>query len=59
MDDPSRRADHCPCGFTWLSAAPAQGRAQKLSGAVTVRANWRAIFRFDGAAEDVDYVNYH
>lgn len=27
--------------------------------AVTVRANWRVIFRFDGNAEDVDYVDYH
>jgi hypothetical protein len=28
--------------------------------AVTVRANWRVIFRFaDGAALDVDYVDYH
>ncbi|MGA2686465.1 MAG: type II toxin-antitoxin system RelE/ParE family toxin [Candidatus Korobacteraceae bacterium] len=28
--------------------------------AVTVRANWRLIFRFhDGYAEDVDYVDYH
>ena len=28
--------------------------------AVTVRANWRAIFRFeDGHATDVDYVDYH
>jgi proteic killer suppression protein len=26
--------------------------------AVTVRANWRVIFRFDGP-EDVDYVDYH
>jgi proteic killer suppression protein len=26
---------------------------------VTVRANWRVIFRFDGDAEDVDYVDYH
>jgi proteic killer suppression protein len=33
----------------------------KLTGfwAVTVRANWRVIFRFDGDAEDVDYVDYH
>jgi len=33
----------------------------KLKGfwAVTVRANWRVIFRFDGDAEDVDYVAYH
>jgi proteic killer suppression protein len=27
--------------------------------AVTVRANWRVIFRFDAGAEDVDYVDYH
>jgi proteic killer suppression protein len=28
--------------------------------AVTVRANWRVIFRFDdGAVFDVDYVDYH
>ena len=28
--------------------------------AVTVRANWRAIFRFvDGDAFDVDYLDYH
>jgi proteic killer suppression protein len=27
--------------------------------AVTVRANWRVIFRFDGEAEGVDYVDYH
>ena len=27
--------------------------------AITVRANWRVIFRFDGDAEDVDYVDYH
>jgi toxin HigB-1 len=28
--------------------------------AVTVRANWRVIFRFeDGNADDVDYVDYH
>jgi proteic killer suppression protein len=28
--------------------------------AVTVRANWRVIFRFeDGEAADVDYVDYH
>jgi toxin HigB-1 len=27
---------------------------------VTVRANWRVIFRFaDGDASDVDYVDYH
>jgi proteic killer suppression protein len=27
--------------------------------AVTVRANWRIIFRFDDGASDVDYVDYH
>jgi len=28
--------------------------------AVTVRANWRVIFRFTGGdAEDVDYMDYH
>jgi proteic killer suppression protein len=28
--------------------------------AVTVRANWRVIFRLeDGGAEDVDYLDYH
>lgn len=28
--------------------------------AVTVRANWRVIFRFDGGhATDVDYLDYH
>jgi proteic killer suppression protein len=28
--------------------------------AITVRANWRVIFRFDdGDAQDVDYVDYH
>jgi proteic killer suppression protein len=33
-----------------------------LSGfyAVTVRANWRVIFRFvDGHADDIDLVDYH
>ena len=27
--------------------------------AVTVRANWRVIFRFDDRADDVDYIDYH
>jgi proteic killer suppression protein len=28
--------------------------------AVTVRANWRIVFRFEnGKAEDVDFVDYH
>jgi proteic killer suppression protein len=33
--------------------------AYKGFWAVTVRANWRVIFRFDGEVEDVDYVDYH
>ena len=37
---------------------PLQG-AFKGFGAVTVRANWRVVFRFDGGAEDVNYVDYH
>ena len=32
----------------------------KGSWAVTVRANWRVVFRFDdGRASDVDLVDYH
>ena len=41
-------------------------RLHKLKGdwkgywAVTVRANWRIVFRFDdGKASDVDFVDYH
>jgi proteic killer suppression protein len=38
---------------------PLKGRLQG-SMAVTVRANWRVIFRFaDGHASDVDYLDYH
>jgi len=34
--------------------------ARKGSWAVTVRANWRIIFRFlNGAATDVDFIDYH
>ena len=34
--------------------------ARKGFWAVTVRANWRVIFRFeDGDAQDVDYIDYH
>jgi proteic killer suppression protein len=35
------------------------GGPMKGFWAVTVRANWRVIFRFAGGAEDVDYVDYH
>jgi len=37
---------------------PLKGQ-MKGSWALTVRANWRVIFRFDDGAEDVDYVDYH
>jgi len=37
---------------------PLKGR-MKGFWAVTVRANWRVIFRFDEGAEDFDYVDYH
>ena len=41
-----------------LRRHPLQGRLTGL-WAVTVRANWRVIFRFDTDAGDVDYVDYH
>ncbi len=40
-------------------------RLHALSGnrtgqwAVTVRANWRIVFRFDDEPEDVDFLDYH
>jgi toxin HigB-1 len=37
---------------------PLKGR-MKGFWAVTVRANWRVVFRFDDGATDVDYVDYH
>ena len=42
-------------GFRWH---PLKG-ALKGFWVVTVRANWRLIFRFEKDAEDVDYVDYH
>jgi toxin HigB-1 len=42
-----------------LRLHPLKGELKGLR-AVTVRANWRVIFRFDGHdAFDVDYVDYH
>jgi len=42
-----------------LRLHPLKGE-MKGSWAVTVRANWRVIFRFaDGHAFDVDYLDYH
>jgi proteic killer suppression protein len=37
---------------------PLKGRLKGF-WAVTVRAKWRVIFRFDSDAEDVDYIDYH
>lgn len=45
--------------FPGLRLHPLKG-VLKGFWAVTVRANWRVIFRFaDGDAIDVDYVDYH
>lgn len=42
-----------------LRLHPLKG-ALKGFWAVTVRANWRVVFRFaDGDASDIDYVDYH
>jgi toxin HigB-1 len=42
-----------------LRLHPLKG-ALKGFWAVTVRANWRMVFRFtDGEVSDVDYVDYH
>ena len=48
-------------GFAWIPAASVKLKGE-LKGlyVVTVKANWRVIFRFDdGEAEDVDYLDYH
>jgi toxin HigB-1 len=38
---------------------PLKGKLKGFHG-VSVRANWRVIFRFnEGEAEDVDYADYH
>ncbi|BBK43718.1 hypothetical protein STVA_37380 [Allostella vacuolata] len=40
-------------------------RLHRLTGirkgewAVTVRANWRIVFRFEDEPEDVDFLDYH
>ena len=44
--------------FPGFRLHPLKG-ASKGFRAVTVRANWRVVFRFDDGAEDVDYVDYH
>ncbi len=42
-----------------LKLHPLKGKLQGC-WAVTVRANWRIIFRFeDGDAYDVDFIDYH
>jgi len=42
-----------------LNLHPLEGD-RKGPWAVTVRANWRVIFRFDdGDGQDIDYVDYH
>jgi proteic killer suppression protein len=57
-------------GLLDVAANPAdldlpQLRLHQLTGdrrgewAVTVRANWRIVFRFEDEPEDVDFVDYH
>ena len=41
-----------------LRLHPLKGQMKGL-WAITVRANWRVIFRFDDGASDVDYGDYH
>lgn len=56
LDASSRVAD---MDLPGLRLHPLKG-TRKGFWAVTVRANWRVIFRFDrGEALDVDYVDYH
>ena len=45
-------------GVPGFGLHPLRGR-MKGFWAVTVRANWRVIFRYGDGAEDVDYVDYH
>jgi proteic killer suppression protein len=52
----ARTVDHMD--LPGLRLHPLKGASKGL-WAVTVRANWRVIFRFDDGAEDVDYVDYH
>jgi proteic killer suppression protein len=59
------------CGIFWRGLTPARTiadmdlpgfRLHALKGfhAITVRANWRVIFRFEvDGADEVDYVDYH
>jgi proteic killer suppression protein len=42
-----------------LKLHPLKGKLQGF-WAVTVRANWRIVFRFeDGDAHDVEFIDYH
>jgi proteic killer suppression protein len=52
----ARTVDHM--GLPGFRLHPLKGASEGF-WAVTVRANWRVIFRFDDGAEDVDYVDYH
>jgi proteic killer suppression protein len=51
-------SNRCSYGSAGVAIAPVKGQ---MTGfwAVTVRANWRVVFRFDDGATDVDYVDYH
>jgi toxin HigB-1 len=56
LDAASTAADMDLPGFRWH---PLKGNFKGL-WAVTVRANWRVIFRLsEGDALDLDYIDYH
>ena len=51
--------DTASSGYSPLSPPSAQRRLERL-WSVTVRANWRIIFRFEGTdAFDVELIDYH
>jgi len=58
LADASCRSHRCSYEYAGIPAASAQGERRGF-WAVTVRANCRVIFRFDGGADEVDYVDYH
>ena len=57
-----RRGQKAPTRFPTPPKSAEKVPEGELAGfwAVTVRANWRIVFRFeDGHAVDVDYLDYH
>ena len=56
-----RRFTRLPALTTWICQVRLHPLKGEMKGfwAVTVRANWRVVLRFDDGGEDVDYVDYH